>query len=101
MSNEDMASRIQVYLKKIEKIRVKRMKREKFKHLLKTLGLSAGRSESMALKIVRRYDANGRELTEKDLETFRLDSPVVREILANLNREVTEGIRQREKKDDD
>ena len=42
----------------------------------------------MALKIVRRYDANGRELTEKDLETFRLDSPVVREILANLNREV-------------
>ena len=34
MSNEDMASRIQVYLKKIEKIRVKRMKREKFKHLL-------------------------------------------------------------------
>ena len=43
----------------------------------------------MALKIVRRYDANGRELTEKDLETFRLDSPVVREILANLNREVT------------
>ena len=24
----------------------------------------------MALKIVRRYDANGRELTEKDLETF-------------------------------
>ena len=35
MSNEDMASRIQVYLKKIEKIRVKRMKREKFKHLLK------------------------------------------------------------------
>ena len=52
----------------------------------------------MALKIVRRYDANGRELTEKDLETFRLDSPVVREILANLNREVAEGIRQREKK---
>lgn len=52
----------------------------------------------MALKNVRRYDANGRELTEKDLETFRLDSPVVREILANLNREVTEGIRQKEKK---
>jgi hypothetical protein len=52
----------------------------------------------MALKIVRRYDVNGRELTEKDLETFRLDSPVVREILANLNREVAEGIRQREKK---
>jgi hypothetical protein len=43
MSNEDMARRIQVYLKKIEKIRVKRMKREKFEHLLKTLGLSAGR----------------------------------------------------------
>ena len=39
MSNEDMASRIQVYLKKIEKIRVKRMKREKFKHLLKALKL--------------------------------------------------------------
>ena len=38
----------------------------------------------MALKIVRRYDANGRELTEKDMETFRLDSPVVRKILANL-----------------
>lgn len=52
----------------------------------------------MALKIVRRYDANGRELTEKDLETFRLDSPVVRKILANLNREVAEGIREREKK---
>ena len=43
MSNEDTASRIQVYLKKIEKIRVKRMKREKFEHLLKILGLSAGR----------------------------------------------------------
>ena len=55
----------------------------------------------MALKNVRRYDANGRELTEKDLETFRLDSPVVREILANLNREVPEGIRQKEKKGDD
>ena len=38
----------------------------------------------MALKIVRRYDANGRELTE-----------------ANLNREGAEGIRQREKKGDD
>ena len=55
----------------------------------------------MDLKIVRRYVANGRELTEKDLETFRLDSPVVREILANLNREVAEGIRQKEKKGDD
>lgn len=55
----------------------------------------------MALKIVRRCDANGRELTEKDLETFQLDSPVVREILANLNREVAEGIRQKEKKGDD
>ena len=55
----------------------------------------------MALKIVRRYDANGRELTEKDLETFRLDSPVVSEIMANLNREVAEGIRQKEKKGDD
>ena len=55
----------------------------------------------MALKIVRRYDANGRELTEKDLATFQLGSPVVREILANLNREVEEGIRQREKKGDD
>ena len=43
MSNEDMASRIQVYLKKIEKIGVNRMNREKFKLLLKTLGLSAGR----------------------------------------------------------
>ena len=43
MSNEDMASRIQVYLKKIEKIRVKRMKREKVKHLMKTLGLTVGR----------------------------------------------------------
>ena len=43
MSNEDTVSRIQAYLKKIEKIRVKRMKREKFEHLLKTLGLSAGR----------------------------------------------------------
>ena len=36
----------------------------------------------MALKIVRRYDANGRELTEKDLETFRLDSPVVKKTSA-------------------
>ncbi len=43
MSNEDTVSRIQAYLKKIEKIRVKRMKREKFEHLLNTLGLSAGR----------------------------------------------------------
>lgn len=43
MSNEDTVSRIQAYLKKIEKIRVKRMKREKFKHLLKTLRLSTGR----------------------------------------------------------
>ena len=43
MSNEDTVSRIQAYLKKIEKIRVKRMKREKFAHLLTTLGLSAGR----------------------------------------------------------
>ena len=43
MSNEDAARRIQVYQKKIEKIRVKRMKREKFKHLLRSLGLSAGR----------------------------------------------------------
>ena len=43
MSNEDTVSRIQAYLKKIEKIRVKRMKREKFEQLLKTLGLSAGR----------------------------------------------------------
>ena len=34
----------------------------------------------------------------KSLETFRLDSPVVREILANLNREVEEGIRRRRKK---
>ena len=34
MSNEDTVSRIQAYLKKIEKIRVKRMKREKFEHLL-------------------------------------------------------------------
>ena len=55
----------------------------------------------MALKIVRRYDANGRELTEKDLETFRLDSPVVREILANLNREVAEEIKKKKKKGDD
>ena len=47
----------------------------------------------MALKIVRRYDENGRELTEKDLETFRLDSPVGREILANLNQEVLEYIK--------
>ena len=55
----------------------------------------------MGLKIVRRYDAYGNELTEKDLETFRLDSPVVRDILANLNREIAEGIRQKERKDDD
>ena len=55
----------------------------------------------MALKIVRRYDANGNELTDKDLENFRLDSPGVREILANLNREIAEGIRQKEKEDDD
>ena len=45
MSNEDMASRIQVYRKKIEKIRVKQMKREKFKHLLKTLRYQQEESE--------------------------------------------------------
>lgn len=55
----------------------------------------------MALKIVKRYDANGNEITEEDLKNFRLDSPVVREILANLNREIEEGIRQGEQKDDD
>ncbi len=43
MSNEDVARRIQVYQKKIEKMRVKRMEKEKFKYLLKALGLSAGR----------------------------------------------------------
>ena len=43
MSNEDVARRIQVYQKKIEKIRVKRMKKEKLKYLLKALGISAGR----------------------------------------------------------
>lgn len=43
MSNEDVARRIQVYQKKIEKLHVKRMKKEKFKHFLKALGLSAGR----------------------------------------------------------
>ena len=32
----------------------------------------------MALKIVRRYDANGNVIEDKDLERFRLDSPVVR-----------------------
>ena len=46
MSNEDMERRLQVYLKMIELIRVKRIKREKFKHLLKTLGLSAGRNQT-------------------------------------------------------
>ena len=43
MSNEDTVSRIQAYLKKIETIRVKWMNRVKCEHLLKTLGLSAGR----------------------------------------------------------
>ena len=43
MSNEDTVSRIQAYLKKLEMIRVKRMTRETFEQLLKTLGLSAGR----------------------------------------------------------
>lgn len=28
----------------------------------------------MALKIVRRYDANGNVIEDKDLERFRLDS---------------------------
>lgn len=45
----------------------------------------------MALKIVRRYDANGNELTEKDLETFRLDSPVVRDILRDSGGNQAEG----------
>ena len=69
--------------------------------MLKTLDYLEKGSKSMALKIVRRYDANGNELTDKDLENFRLDSPGVREILANLNREIAEGIRQKEKEDDD
>lgn len=55
----------------------------------------------MAVKIVRRYDREGNEITEEELKTFRLDSPVVREILANLNREIEEGVRRKEQKDDD
>ena len=42
----------------------------------------------MALKIVRRYDANGNVIEDKDLERFRLDSPVVRQILYQMNKEM-------------
>lgn len=42
----------------------------------------------MALKIVRRYDANGNVIEDKDLERFRLDSPVVRQILYQMNKEI-------------
>ena len=41
----------------------------------------------MALKIVRRYDANGNVIEDEDLERFRLDSPVVRQILYQMNKE--------------
>ena len=43
---------------------------------------------AMALKIVRRYDANGNVIEDKDLERFRLDSPVVRQILYQMNKEM-------------
>lgn len=42
----------------------------------------------MALKIVKRYDANGNVIEDKDLERFRLDSPVVRQILYQMNKEM-------------
>ena len=42
----------------------------------------------MALKIVRRYDANGNVIEDKDLERFKLDSPVVRQILYQMNKEM-------------
>lgn len=42
----------------------------------------------MALKIVRRYDANGNGIEDKDLERFKLDSPVVRQILYQMNKEM-------------
>lgn len=42
----------------------------------------------MALKIVRRYDANGNVIEDKDLKYFRLDSPVVRQILYQMNKEI-------------
>ena len=45
-------------------------------------------------------DREGNEITEEELKTFRLDSPVVREILANLNREIEEGVRRKEQKED-
>ena len=40
------------------------------------------------IKIVRRYDANGNVIEDKDLERFRLDSPVVRQILYQMNKEM-------------
>lgn len=40
------------------------------------------------LKIVRRYDANGNVIEDKDLERFKLDSPVVRQILYQMNKEM-------------
>ena len=42
----------------------------------------------MALKIVRRYDREGNVIEDEDLKNFRLDSPVVRQILYQMNKEL-------------
>lgn len=42
----------------------------------------------MSLKIVRRYDAEGNVIEDKDLPYLQLDSPVVRQILYRVNQEM-------------
>lgn len=42
----------------------------------------------MAVKIVRRYDKEGNVIEDKDLPYFKLDSPVVRQILYQMNKEM-------------
>ena len=100
MNHEATVRRIQKYHRNIEKIRRSREKKRLI-HFLKGSDFFFEEREKMAVKIVRRYDREGNEITEEELKTFRLDSPVVREILANLNREIEEGVRRKEQKDDD
>ncbi len=42
----------------------------------------------MAVKVVRRYDKEGKIIEDKDLPNFKLDSPVVRQILFQMNQEI-------------
>ena len=86
MSNEDMASRIQVYLKKVENIHVKRMKREKVKHLLKTLGLSAG-EKRMPEKQVSDKGLKQGSLSETEKTTRKKEKKSIHERLKS-NKEI-------------